>query len=424
MLAISDYRFAYERQPLVRPFHFKGGFFTEKWINVVKLVMGSPERSVVAIGGNAVLWSDAAVFRAWSEDGGNGLMTLLAERAVQMACGASYENPIDAFGAVRTELHAYAKLITGCPNLAPTFTHNAMVALDLALWKAHARVKGTEKFPDLIPADLRGAFDHATASLVRVPLVSYNVPVEEVVALVRQGHRVLKIKLGQAGGTAEMVEKDAARLAEVHRALADGPGPVHYYLDANGRYPDLDSLRHLLERADSIGVLPLILLLEEPFPYESKIDVSDLPVRIAADESLHDVADVNERVHLGYGALALKPAGKTLSLSVLMAEKAAELGIPCFVADSACVPLLVEWNRVFAAHLPPFPGLGAGLLESNGAQNYGNWDSLLGEHPLPTASWLKPTEGGFALPGEFFASSGGIFRTSGHYETLVGNPEA
>jgi L-alanine-DL-glutamate epimerase-like enolase superfamily enzyme len=419
MFSISDYQFASERQPLIRPFHFKGGFFTEKWINVVKLFVGDARRSVTAIGGNAVLWSDANVFAEWSEDGGNSLMTLLAERAAQLACGSSYENPIDAFGSIRGEVHEYARRITGRPDVTPTFTLNAMAALDFAMWKAHALETGSERLHDLLPATIRGAFAETSEALVRAPLISYNVPINEVVALVHEGHRVLKVKLGQDGSPSEMVEKDARRLEELHRALEGQADPVHYYLDANGRYPDIETLKRLLHKIDDLGILSHVLILEEPFPYATKIDVNDLPVRVAADESLHDVDDLKERIDLGYRALALKPAGKTLSLSVLMAAKAAEYDIPCFVADSACVPLLVEWNRAFAAHLPPFPGLGMGLIESNGSQNYANWDALQAEHPLPTATWLEPRHGVFRLTEEFFSCSGGVFREVGHYEELV-----
>jgi len=426
MISFSDYRFACERQPLKRPFHFKGGFFTEKWINVVRLMgddVRGEQRAVTAIGGNAVLWSDASVFRSWSEDGGNALMTLLAERAVQIARGASFANPIEAFQSVRDEVHEYARQITGRVDVTPTFTLNALVALDLAFWKIHAADRESERLYELLPGETRTAFVESSPSLARVPLISYNVPVAEVVDLASRGHEVMKIKLGQGGNESEMLQKDSDRLEELHRALENEVEPIHYYLDANGRYPSLELLQRLLDHADRLGMLSRVLIVEEPFPYEARIDVSDLPVRIAADESLHDVEDLKERVDLGYRALALKPAGKTLSLSVLMAAKAADLDIPCFVADSACVPILVEWNRAFAAHLPPFPGLGSGLMESNGAQNYANWNTLLAEHPLPNAPWLEPSEGVFTLSEEFFACSGGIFRAAGHYEELVRAPQ-
>ena len=96
MISFSDYRFGFERHPLSRPFHFKGGSFNEKWINVVRLLPDGPGgRTVTGVGGNAVLWSDGRVFADWSESGGNQLMTVLAERAVQIARGTSFADPVE-----------------------------------------------------------------------------------------------------------------------------------------------------------------------------------------------------------------------------------------------------------------------------------------------------------------------------------------
>jgi hypothetical protein len=419
MLQFSRYRFAVERQPLSRPFHFKGSYFTEKWINVVGLTMDGSGNKVTGIGGNAVLWSDPRVFREWSEYGGNSLMSLLAERAVQIASESSYSDPIEAFNSIRSEVHEYARRVTGRGDVTPTFSLNAMVALDFSLWKAYAIEQKSERLMHLLPTNMSHAFCESTENIVRVPLISYNIPIAEVLALVHQGHHVLKIKLGQSGSDQEMLEKDIHRLSELHRVLEHEEGPILYYLDANGRYPDLVTMQRLLDAADRIGALSRIILLEEPFDYDKRIAVDALPVRIAADESLHDISDLEERVDLGYRALALKPAGKSLSFTVQMAAKAAKLNIPCFVADSACVPMLLEWNLAFASLLPDFPGIGSVMIESNGAQNYGNWTNLMEEHPYSSEKWLESRGGYFHLDGNFSECSGGIFRESGHYEKLV-----
>lgn len=439
MFSFSDYRFALERQPLARPFTFKGGSFSEKWINVVRLFAdhadhadhaegaegadapagGYSTMSVSAVGSNAVLWSDSAVAHAWSEAGGNALMTLLAERALQLAQGVAFEHPVDAFQTIRPELHRWARRITGRPDVSPTFCLNSMVALDFALWKLYALHRDSTCLQELLPAESREALCGAAQTLARVPLISYTVPAAEVSELVGQGHRVLKIKLGQAGEPQEMVQRDSRRLEQIHRAVQQQPLPVHYYLDANGRYPDLDTLLSLLDRIDTSGILDRVIILEEPFAYQQHIPVHSVPLRVAADESLHDIADLQQRADLGYRALALKPAGKTLSLSVLMATRAARLGIPCFVADSACVPSLVQWNLAFAALLPPFAELGMGLIETNGAQHYANWTELLHEHSARSRDWLTPRNGVFTINQEFMAHSGGVFTDSDHYSALV-----
>ena len=94
----------------------------------------------------------------------------------------------------------------------------------------------------------------------------------------------------------------------------------------------------LIDSLDRMKILEQVAILEEPFPPEVRAEVSDLPVCLAADESLHDISEVNERADLGYQAMAVKPAGKTLSKSLQMVQAAQGRGIPCFVADSACLP--------------------------------------------------------------------------------------
>ena len=429
MLRYDHYHFAIEREPLLRPFHFKGGYFTEKWINITSLEADKGIRAT-AIAGSAVLWSDPEVFFAFSETGGNVVMAAMAEHAAQLARNCAFKDPIEALQTIFPEQHKYGCRITGHSNLSKTFTLNTLVSLDLALWKLLALEKGQERnavcFFDCIPELFAPAFDQRQDKLAHVPLITYNTPISEVIELVDLGHFFLKIKIGQQGNCEEMLAKDRDRISVLHAALKDKitehtkNGKLCYYLDANGRYPDKDSLWRLLEHAEGIGMLEQIVLLEEPFDCGNRIDVSDLPVRVAADETLHSVADVKERIDLGYGALALKPAGKTLSLSIMMAAEAKKLDVPVFIADSACVPLIVEWNKITAAHLPSFPGLSMGILEANGSQNYRRWSTLIEDHPLSGSPWIEPQQGIYRLDSTFFESSGGIFDSSaGHYDKII-----
>ena len=110
MIAFRHYGFALRREPFVRPFHFKGGSFNEKWLNITSLSSGEPDGDRLpvrqtAIGGNAVLWSDSAVFAAHSETGGNMLMSLMAERAVQLLQGKGFPDPIAAINILLPQLH-------------------------------------------------------------------------------------------------------------------------------------------------------------------------------------------------------------------------------------------------------------------------------------------------------------------------------
>ena len=122
---------------------------------------------------------------------------------------------------------------------------------------------------------------------------------------------------------------------------------------------------------------------------------------------------------MGYKAIALKAAAKTLSMTMKMAKVAHENNIPCFLADLTCTPILVDWNKNVAARLAPFPGLKEmGLLESNGHQNYVNWKDLVSYCPYPDGSWIESQDGLFHLDKDFYEKSGGVLKSSEHYLNL------
>ncbi len=413
MISYNHYNFNIEREPLIRPFHFKGSCFTEKWLNVTSLYYNRKSRkgvdvvhtvkeqiaaqgseqeySVTAIGGNAVLWSDPDVFFSRSEAGGNLLMSAMAEKAVKILCKKEFTDPVEALRYILPKIHNYGKNITGSSKLRMTFSLNTLVSLDFALWKLYAAQNDINTFFRLLPD-------------------------KEIISLANSGHFIMKIKIGHSGNQGEMLEKDLTRLTAIHNLLREfrteytENSKFAYYLDANGRYKDKNLLFKLISGLEKIKALDNVILIEEPFPDETEIDVHDIPVMVGADESLHEVKDVQKRIQLGYRAIALKPAGKTLSMSLMMAFEAHKNGIPCFVADSACVPLLLDWNRNEASLLPPFPGLSFSILESNGSQYYKNWTVMMKNHPCYGAAWLEPQNGLFYLNNDFYEQSGCVFK--------------
>jgi L-alanine-DL-glutamate epimerase-like enolase superfamily enzyme len=413
----------FEREPLVRPFGFKGGYLSEIWQTAAMIEGGSGRRGI-GLCSQGVLWSDAQVFAAHSESGGNALMYAMTERALQLLKGQSFTNPIELLEAIRHEVHAYGKKITGHAALRETFALNALVAVDNAAWLLYAAENSLANFDDLIPPVYRPALAHRHDAVASIPLMAYGIPVDEITAAVAQGCFFMKIKIGQPGTQAEMLEKDQARLSAIHAAIGGARTPhtasgrLPYYFDANGRYERKDTLLRLLDHARAIGAFEQIALIEEPFPEELECDIRDIPVRIAADESAHTDADARKRIDMGYGAIALKAIAKTLSMTLKIAQVAHERGVPCFCADLTVNPVLVEWNKNVAARLAPFPGLGLGLLETNGHQNYRNWEVMRRHHPAPDAPWARATAGLFQLDADYYARSGGIFAPLPHYEQL------
>ncbi|MHB9131945.1 MAG: enolase C-terminal domain-like protein [Armatimonadota bacterium] len=428
MITITQTQSNFEREPLLAPFGFKGGYMREIWQTVARLESESGAYGI-GLGSQSILWSDAAVFAANAEAAGNSLMYLMTAYALRQAVGMSFETPQDLLDKLLPLTYEYGKQITGNPTLRLTFALNALVSVDNAAWQLYCRETGITDFDTMLPADARPALSTRHREIASIPLMSYGVPLADIVQAVDDGYFFLKIKIGsdpdKDGDQEKMLQWDMARLSAIHGAIKDRriphteDGTIPYYLDANGRYDGKERLLRLLDHADSIGMLERIMIVEEPFPEEYKVDVRDVPARLAADESAHSDVDAQERIELGYRAIALKPIAKTMSMTLKIAALAHRHGVPCFCADLTVNPFLVDWNKTVAARLAPLPGLKIGVLETNGHQNYRNWELMRSYHPGGNASWTETKDGLFHLGDDFYAKSAGILDDSAHYKSLV-----
>ncbi|MFC1563096.1 enolase C-terminal domain-like protein, partial [candidate division KSB1 bacterium] len=413
----------FEREALIRPFGFKGGYMREIWQSAAMLESDSGYREV-GLCTQSVLWSDASVFASHSESGGNSIMFLLTEYALQKANGLTYKDPIELLEKILPDTYEYGKVITQNKNLRKTFVLNALVGVDNAAWILYAKENGFKTFDEMIPEPYRAGLSHRHNKIASIPLMAYSIPISEIKNAVDDGYFFMKIKIGQPGTQEEMLEKDKKRIEEIHKAIGNRETPhtkdgrIPYYFDANGRYQKKETLMKLLSHAEKIRALEQIKIIEEPFPEEYEIDVSDIGIRIAADESAHTDEDTAKRIQMGYSAIAVKAIAKTLSMTLKIIKVAHENGIPCFCADLTVIPILVDWNKNVAARLAPFPGLGLGLLETNGHQNYKRWKELVSYHPCAGASWMITENGVFNLSDDFYEKSGGIFMKSEHYYNL------
>ena len=418
----------FQREPLVRPFGFKGGYMSEIW-QTIALLQSDTGKKGLGLDTQNVLWSDAKVFANNSEAAGNALMYTISERALQMVKGMKFSNPIELQEAILEDVYFYAQKVTSNPDLRMTFALNALVGLDNAAWMLYARENGYDNFDQLIPKKYRPALSHKHDKVASIPLMAYNIPIQEITEAVDQGYFFMKIKIGQPGSQEEMLEKDMARLSAIHKAIGDKrtkytkDGKLPYYFDANGRYEKKETLLKLLDHAKKIGAFDQIAVIEEPFPEHAEIDVHDIEIRLAADESAHTDKDAFARIEMGYRAIALKSIAKTMSMTMKIAQLAHEQGVPCFCADLTVNPILIEWNKVVASRLSAFPGLGGmGLMETNGHQNYKNWRQMQSYHPYPNAEWTKTKDGVFNLDKDYYKKSGGILTPSDHYMELVMPP--
>ena len=261
----------FEREPLIRPFGFKGGFMTEIWQTAAWL-KSSSGTSKAGLCTQNVLWSDAEVFSKHSESGGNALMYAMSEYALQMLKGYSFDNPVDMLDDIWREVLSYGKKITGKADLRETFALNALVGVDNAAWMLYAAENGFATFDEMIPVKWREAVSHRSRKVASIPLMAYSIPVSEIREAVEDGYFFMKIKIGQPGTQEEMLEKDKARLTEIHKAIGhyqtsySENGKLPYYFDANGRYEKKETLLRLIDHARKIGAFEQIAVIEEPFP--------------------------------------------------------------------------------------------------------------------------------------------------------------
>lgn len=419
----------FEREPLINPFGFKGSAMTNVWQTMAYLESASGVHKI-GLGTQNVLWSDASVFAGHSENGGNALMYAIGERALQMVNGQSFTNPIQLLDDILSEVYTYGKKITQNADLRKTFALNALVGLDNAAWLLYAAENGIDQFDEMIPKAYRPGLSARHDKVASIPALGYGTPIESIKDLADDGFFIMKIKIGAPGTQEEMLEKDEAFLKAIHQAIGhyettySQHGKIPYYFDANGRYEKKETLHRFMDYAQKIGALEQIAVLEEPFGEKNQETVSDIVergVRVAADESAHTDADALTRIEQGYNAIAVKAIAKTLSMTLKIAQVAYEHEVPCFCADLTVNPILVDWNKSVAARLPAFPEMpGLGLQETNGWQNYRNWQTMMGYHPAAEAHWVPSKDGVYRTGKDFYEQSGGIFLPSPHYEGMFG----
>jgi len=324
----------FEREPLIRPFGFKGIYQNEFWVSAALLESDSGNKQV-GLMTQCLAWSDIDVFLAHSEAGGNLLLYLTLEHALQEIKGITFSNPIELQDAILNSIHEYGKRITENKKLRMTFTLSSLVALDNAAWMLYAQENNIPNFDEMIPEEYRPSLSNRHKRVAHVPLMAYAVPLSEIEDAVKQGYFFMKIKIGRPGTQEEMLEGDKARIEAIHKLIGHirtphtENGKLPYYFDANGRYEKKETLQRLLDHAKKVGMFDQIAVIEEPFPEEADIDVGDLGVRIAADESAHTAEDVKKRIQMGYGAIALKSAAKTLSMTLRMAKSLKRSTVGC-----------------------------------------------------------------------------------------------
>jgi len=413
----------FEREKLIRPFGFKGGFLTELW-QIASRMQSDSGISRIGLATQSVLYGDSELFSRHSENDGNGLMYDLVKKSLARVEKTPFSTPIELLDTILPGVIEDGKRITGKDDLNLNFIYNALISVDNAAWLTYAAENKISSFEGMIPQKYKKALSHRNKKIAIMYQIPYGMPMEDLRNAVKQGYFVFKIKTGAPGSQSEMLQADIERLSLIHETLKNyrteqtENGKLIYTMDANARYEKKETLLRYLDHARKIGAYDQILLIEEPLNEKNEESVADIDLRIGADESVHDEQSAIKRLDQGYKVMVLKGIAKTLSLSIKIAKLAADRNIPCMCADLTVNPILIDWNKNLAAHLEPFPMINMGMMETNGDMNYINWKQMVNYHPAAHASWTIPKNGVFELNTEFYARSGGLFDPSDHYQSL------
>ncbi|MEA4832204.1 MAG: hypothetical protein VB118_06275 [Oscillospiraceae bacterium] len=410
MFKITSADASFEIKKLIAPFGFKGKYVENIWF--ANVTLGSGDIGAFSRSVQSPLWSDSALFKSVPVAASNAMMFAITCRGLKLIEGESFSRPEEVEEFLLPKLLGYARDISGLSDIRTTFVLNALVAIDYAAWELYAKLNSLSGFDSIIPDYAKSALSYRAEKMLRIPLVTYGLNSEDILSLISDGNYFLKIKIGndpdKDGDQRKMLEWDKARLSQIHSLARDIENPysesrtVPYYLDANGRYETKELFSEFLEHADKIGALSRIIFIEEPFDERKEYFVGDLPVRIAADESAHSLEDVKRLAQRGYGAVALKPIAKTQSESFKIAAFCHEHSIPAFCADLTVPPDMLENNKKFAARLKALPGMLAAAVESNGHQNYPDWDNMLSTLPPEGAEYRVIKNGVYSLDSGFF----------------------
>ena len=180
---------------------------TEMWQSASQLQSESG-KNAIGICTQNVLYADADVFAAHSEAGGNALMYSLTDKSLQIIRETPFQNPIELIDTILPKVYSEGQKLTGKKELNKIFALNALISVDNAAWLLYAAENNLKNFDAMIPAPYKKALSYRNEKVAIIYLASYNLPIEELKKAVKQGYFVIKIKIGQAGTQAEMLQKD------------------------------------------------------------------------------------------------------------------------------------------------------------------------------------------------------------------------
>jgi L-alanine-DL-glutamate epimerase-like enolase superfamily enzyme len=264
-----------------------------------------------------------------------------------------------------------AKIVDDMDALSP-YNTSIKAAVEIALWDVCGKIAGQPVC--CLLGKFRETFETDKTVFIDTP----QAMAETAREYVRQGFRVIKIKVG------ESPEKDVERLRVVREAVGND---IAIRIDANQGWSPSDAVRslHAIEKYQ-------IQICEQPTPYwdwqglKHVRDHSSIPVM--ADESVHSPHDAIEAVRLeacDMINIKLMKSGGILN-ATRIAHVAGAAGMSCMLGCMAETSL----GLTAAAH----------VVASQGSVVYADLDSSLFVVSNPIAGGMKMDGGTISLTAE------------------------
>lgn len=251
------------------------------------------------------------------------------------SCSAALERGAEMLAG--EDAHAIGNLARALERALPA-APAARAALDMALWDLLGRKL------EVPVVDLLGRCRDELPTSVTLGIQPTAAAVELARDCVRQGFRVLKVKLGRDVG------EDIERLRRIRETV--GPA-IALRTDPNAGY-DGASLRRYLEATREIG----IEFCEQPLPRGEEADLVSLAAadraRLAADESVLDLADAAAlaSVPRPYGIFNLKLmkcGGITAAMRISHLAEANGLELMWGCNDESRISIAAALHAAFAS---------------------------------------------------------------------------
>ena len=204
-ITVADTGCEFEREPLLRPFGFKGGYLTNIWQSAA-MIRSTSGKHGIGICTHSTLWSDAKVFAEHSESAGNALMFAMTAHALRLLKGQTFTDPVALNDALFEEVYRYGKQITRIETAPDICAQCAGGCRQRGL----AALRQGERPDDIRCPDSGGVSPGAgaaTSKVASIPLMAYAIPIPEIRQAVNDGYFFMKIKIGQPGTQQEMLER-------------------------------------------------------------------------------------------------------------------------------------------------------------------------------------------------------------------------